>query len=193
MPIPLGVLAVAGAGAAPVPAGNAYELLQTITVGSGGQASITFSNINTYTDYRHLQIRGVARGARVDNDDAIYMRVNGSNTNNYRWHVLRGTGSTPTSETGTDNAGRTSLIIPAANATANTFGAFIIDILDHQSTNKYKVFRSLSGSTSTTNRIELVSTVWFNATDALTSILLGGNSANLAQYSRFSLYGLRSS
>lgn len=184
-----GILAGSG-GAAP---GNAYELLETISVGSGGQASVTFSNLNTYTNYKHLQIRAVVRGARAANDDEIYFRVNGSNTNNYRWHYLYGNGSSVASTTGTDNAGRVALAIPAANATANSFGSFIIDILDHQSTNKYKVFRSLSGSASTTNRIELVSTVWFNATDALTSILLGGNSNNIAQYSRFSLYGLRSS
>ena len=71
MPIPLGVLAVAGAGAAPSGPG-AYELIET-TLLSSAQKQITFSNLNTYsTTYEHLQIRASIRSNRTaSNDDFI--------------------------------------------------------------------------------------------------------------------------
>lgn len=189
MPFGLGFFAVAGAGVA---AAGSYDLLQTEIL-TGSQASVTFSNLNsTYgADYQHLQIRGVVRATNAANDNQIYLRFNGS-SGSYRWHFLKGNGSSVSSGTGTDNASRSTLVFPANNATANSFGAFVIDFLDPYSSNKIKVFRSLSGSASTTNAIELISGAWYTGTDAVTSILLGADAGGqFAIGSRFSLYGLR--
>ena len=40
---------------------NSFESIQTVTVGSGGQSSISFSSIPS--TYKHLQLRCFAAGA----------------------------------------------------------------------------------------------------------------------------------
>ena len=80
-------------------AGNApvlydFTSLQTVTVGSGGQTTITFSSIPpTYT---HLQIRWLARentGAQADPSQNIRIRFNSDTGSNYSIHRLYGLGS----------------------------------------------------------------------------------------------------
>lgn len=196
MPIPLGVLAVAGAGAAPSGPG-AYELLET-TVLTSNQSSVTFSNLDTNygSTYQHLQIRAVQRGSASDTGGQGLLRLNGSsNTGSYVMHQLFGNGSSVTSEAvvsgilgGIAPAGR----FPAANATANTFGATIIDILDPFETTKNKTVRILGGQASSENRIFLASGL-FLSTSAVTTLALSiQDGSNYVTGSRFSLYGLRS-
>lgn len=196
MPIPLGILAAAGF--RPPTAAGAYELIETITVGSGGAASVTFSNLNTYSStYQHLQIRAVARGAQTGGAEMeLGLRINGITTNSYSWHILRGNGSTVTSA-----AGSTTNVIYAGNVTDNTaasniFGAAVIDILDPYETSKFKTIKSMSGqkgaTATTADRIGLYSGL-FQSTDAISSItLLSQNlTSGFLQYSRFSIYGIR--
>ncbi len=196
MPIPLGVLAVAGAGAAPSGPG-VYEWLETTVLGSN-QASVVFSNLNsTYgSTYQHLQIRATQRGSAADTGGQGLLRLNGdTNTNSYAMHQLFGTGSSVSSEAvvsgvlgGIAPAGR----FPAANATANTFGATIIDVLDAFETTKNKTIRMLGGQASSENRIFLASGLWLS-TAAVTSLtLLIQDGSNYVTGSRFSLYGMRS-
>jgi hypothetical protein len=194
MPIPLGVLAVAGAGAGPVAAGNGYEWLETQILGNDTTASVTFSSLNTNygSTYKHLQLRITARLTGAVNFEEIYFRFNGSNSNNYRWHWLKSNGTSIVSSTATDNAGRISITTPGANASADIFGAIVCDVLDAFSTNKYKTIRSLSGSMGAANGVELLSSNWYNETSAITSILVGSNSGFFKQGTRVSLYGMRS-
>ena len=194
MPIPLGVLAVAGAGAGPVAGGNAYELLETQTIGSGGQTSVTFSNLNTNygSIYQHLQFRMVVRDGNANSSVRTEIEFNGSATG-YASHELRGNGSTVASTAATSETfGRPGRII-GGSGTANAFSAIILDILDPFETTKNTTFRALGGSTAY-NYVFLTSGFW-NNTAAIASIKLQPESGvgTWAQYSRFSLYGLRSS
>jgi len=191
MPIPLGVLAVAGAGPS---AGAAYELLETTVLGTA-TASVTFSNLDTNygSTYQHLQLRVVARTDRADTDDFIVLRFNGDSGNNYATHVLRGNGTNVQS-----SAPRTSYAnieiqaITAATQTANSFGAVIIDILDPFETSKNTTIRAFTGLTGSFNFVSLDSGLWIN-TNAVTTILLDQSfGSNFVTGSRFSLYGLRS-
>jgi hypothetical protein len=195
MPIPLGILATRAI--TPVAAGNAYEWLETVTVGSGGQATISFSNLNsTYgSTYQHLQIRAVLRSTRSDTDSIYYVQFNGDTAANYRAHFLRGNGSAVTSESNTASYPNGIIIfggLPGNTATANAFGPNVIDILDPFETTKNTTIRALVGQSASINRIALESGAWFN-TAALTSITLDDVFGNFAQYSRVSLYGMRSS
>jgi hypothetical protein len=192
MPIPLGVLAVAGAGAGPVAGGNAYEWLETVSVGTA-VASVTFSNLNNYaSDYQHLQIRYVARSTRTAQDSNLSLRFN-NDSGTYRYHFLEAYGSgSPSSGAGT----ATSLLVATQTGNTNVTGAYAagtIDILDAFETTKNKVTRTLSGYAGGNNAISLRSGLWVN-TAALTQIeLLNWDGASHLQFSRFSLYGLRSS
>jgi hypothetical protein len=195
MPIPLGVLAVAGAGVAPVPAGNAYEWLETQILGSN-QASITFSNLDTNygSAYQHLQLRIMARTDRNDTDDFIKLQFNGDTGNNYTTHILSGNGTNVTSSNPRLNYANIEIQAITANTqTANSFGAVIVDILDPFETTKNTTIRAMTGLTGSYNFVSLDSGLWSN-TAALTSMLLDQQfGSNFITGSRFSLYGMRSS
>jgi hypothetical protein len=183
---PLGILSAAGAGGAT----GAYDLLETYILGSD-QASITFSSLGTYSStYKHLQIRYAARTNRAANLDDIIVRFNGDSGNNYSAHMLWGNGSSVQS-TGFGSINRGIWpVATGANATANAFGAGLIDILDAFSTTKNTTGRSISGATPG-NEIRMVSFGYYN-TASITSILLDQESGtNFLAGSRFSLYGIR--
>ena len=192
MPIPLGILAVAGAGAA---GGGAYDLLETTLI-STNTASVTFSNLNTYSAYKHLQIRAVARTARTAFSlDAIDLQFNGDTANNYAWHSLVGNGSSVTSfaaPTSLNPSAMTVAQISSNLAPSGAFGAGVIDILDFSNTSKNTTIRSLAGyfSDSSRREISLRSGVWLN-TAAVTSLTLKGQSDSFVSGTRFSLYGIK--
>jgi len=99
-----------------------FEPIATVTVGSSGQAEIDFTSIPA--TFQHLQIRYIARGTRNAADVSFNFRLNGA-TSNYAWHRLIGTG-TATEAAGSANQSAIDLNdIPAATATASSFGAGI--------------------------------------------------------------------
>lgn len=186
MPFGLGFFATAGAGAA-----GSFDLLQTQILGSS-VSSLTFSSLGTYAStYQHLQVRGVVRLTSAFTERTINMRLNGDTGSNYAYHALYAEGSSVASNAGTSQSKIDLSSTPANNATANAFGAFVIDILDPYETTKYKTTRNLGGNT-TTPQIKLSSGLWMN-TASLTSISFQEtfSSSNFAIGSRFSLYGIK--
>ena len=178
---------------------TAYESISTVTVGSGGSASITFSSIPQ--TYKHLQIRTIATTPGVD---GIYEKAtfNGDTGSNYSWHMLIGRPDlTPTALTdvGTSQT-HIRLFVwgggPYGSGTTGYPAAGIADILDYTNTNKYTTTRGLGGgdSNSTVSSVGLASGSWRN-TDAITSITLtafsAGSASTFAQYSSFALYGIK--
>lgn len=166
-----------------------YELIATVVLGSNA-SSVMFSNLATVAaGYKHLQIRAVAKssGSASDNIDLTF---NGDTGNNYSYHALWGNGSSAGSESSAPRANAASVIGNRSSTDTNAFDAAIIDILNFAST-KNKVIRSLRGGTGGTgSTLYLVSNAWYSAT-AVTSITLTGRASSIAQYSRFSLYGIR--
>ena len=173
-----GILAASGAGAA-----AAYEHIQS-TILTGSQASVTFSNLNTYAStYKHLQLRMVVG---TDPSDSLLMVINGDTGNNYAHHSLIGypaLQSTPyanaSTSTGTFRVG-----ISSANFSPN-----IIDILDFSSTSKNTTTRTMSGNVNT-QIIRMFSGLW-NNTAAVTSIEIKSENYLMQIGSRFSLYGIK--
>ena len=185
----IGFWAVAGA-SAPVVAG-AFDLLETAILASN-TASVTF-DVSTYAalGYKHLQVRYAARGDRGATLDAMIMRFNADTGNNYNSHGLYGNGSSAESSYESGNTSSMDLMyIPAASASANIFGAGVIDILDPFASTKNKTKRSFSGSHSE-NYVQLSSGLWRN-TAAVTSITFDQRyGSNFVTASRFSIYGLK--
>lgn len=176
---------------------TSFESIATVTVGSGGAATITFSSIPS--GFAHLQVRCFAqtnRGTFGIDDGRI--RLNSDTGSNYAKHRLFGDGSSASAdgnssidymETGTGT-------FATSNAT-NTFGVAIIDILDYTNTNKNTTIRSLNGSDvngtvgGTGGRVGLTSGLWMN-TNAVTSILIyPAFGSQFNQYSHFALYGIK--
>jgi hypothetical protein len=193
-PIPLGILAASG-GAALF---GSYDLLETEIVGSAGAASIVFDNLNTYSNYEHLQIRMSARCSRaVAFWDTVVMQMNSDSTaSSYFNHRLVGDTTTANSYAGNfSTAGVIAGDAAGSSSTANSFSASVVDILDFASSSKNTTVRALTGTNlegSLNSEIMLSSGAWFN-TNAVTRMeLIPQSGANFLQYSRFSLYGLRS-
>jgi hypothetical protein len=166
--------------------------LQVITVGAP-TSSITFTNIpSTYT---HLQLRYIARTARANQEDNIYLRFNSDTGNNYAGHSLYGDGATAGSfSEGTSISYNTRTVVAAASSAANTFGVGVTEILDYASTSKNKTVRSLNGyDNNGSGQVRITSGLWINNTTAITSITIASaNSAAISQYSQFALYGVKS-
>ena len=169
---------------------NSYESIATVTVGAGGSSSITFSSIPG--TYKHLQVRGIARLNGANFYDQAILRFNSDSGSNYSWHYLEGYN---TSVAAAGAATQTSIseyyMATGSTATANVFGAIVLDILDYADTNKYKTTRSLAGLDSNTagGALQLASGSWRN-TAAITSITFSSGT-NFQQYSTLALYGIK--
>jgi hypothetical protein len=161
---------------------------------ASSQASVTFSSLDTLAaGYQHLQIRMTVRSTRSDTDSLFYMQFNGDTGSNYSMHNLRGTGSNVDSDWVSQYYPSGIIIytgLPGATQTAGSFGANVIDILDPFNSSKNTTTRNLNGQTGSFNRISLESGVWLN-TNSLTSITFDDVFGSFAQYSRFTLIGLK--
>jgi hypothetical protein len=177
---------------------GAYDALATVTVPSGGVASVTFAGIPT--GYKHLQIRFFLQDNRgtYGSDDIGFRVGNGSidSGNNYAWHDLYGNGSSAAAQNSTSTS-RIELNNASGTGVASNFGAGVLDILDYANTSKYKTIRSLHGNdvngtvAGFGGRIAFDSGLWMN-TAAITTIQftpLYGSSFN--QYTSIALYGVK--
>ena len=170
---------------------TSYESISTVSIGSGGASSITFSSIPS--TYKHLQIRMIGRSDRASLfGDYIKVTFNSDSGANYSDHQLQGDGSTVTSIAGTSANFMRCMRFAGATATANAFGAGIIDILDYANTNKYKTLRNLGGIDSNgTGDITFVSGSWRSTSAVSTVTLTVGGGTTFNQYTTAALYGIK--
>ena len=160
---------------------------------TSSQASVTFSSLDTLAaDYKHLQIRAVARSNRTGaTQDALYMTFNSDTGSSYARHYIRGDGSIVSSGATTSTTSIQPMVLPAGNDTAtNAFETAVIDILDFSSSSKNTTARILSGKAGDIKSVYLWSGLWVN-TNAVTSITLTASAGQMITNSRFSLYGIK--
>lgn len=165
---------------------NTYTLIQSVTVGSGGAASIEFGSIpQTYTD---LVVVGSCRTAAAFISNGFYIQFNGSSTN-LSWKRLLGNPSVG-AQSDSDDAG----VLNGASSTASAFGSFTAHIPNYAgSTNKSMSIDSASESNDVSTRLVLVAGLW-SQTSAITSLkIISATSATIQQYSSASLYGIKNS
>ena len=172
---------------------NTYEAIATVTVGSGGASSISFSSIPaTYTDLS-LLISARTDGSEIDR--LINLTFNGS-TSGYSTRELLANPPTVSSLSWSSAAQIYLFQMAASSATANTFGNIQAYIPNYAGSNN----KSLScdgvtetNATSGTNRLlSLSASLWAN-TAAITSINLTPQAGNFVQYSTATLYGIKNS
>ena len=188
------ILGILDSGGAAAGAGGSYESIATVTVGSGGSSSISFTSIPS--TYAHLQIRWLGRSARTGStNDALKMTFNSATTNYYGGHFLYGTGAAAGALSDSSSSTMYGGYVTTADSISSSFGVGIIDILDYANTNKNKTVRLISGmdNNGTGGYLNFSSSLWMQTT-AVSSITLTPNSAtNLQQYSQFALYGIKGS
>jgi hypothetical protein len=175
-----------------------YDSLATVTVPSGGAASITFAGVPS--GYKHLQIRGIGRAATGQSATSLadmFMRINGDTGSNYARHRLLGDGSSALAgATSSQTQIPWTAVFPRSTAASNLFGSFVLDILDYGNVSKYKTFRFLGGAdiNGTGGTIGFQSGLWMS-TSAITSMTFtfetDSNSNPSAQFSQLALYGVK--
>jgi hypothetical protein len=185
------ILGILDSGGAAAGGGTSYESIATVTVGSGGSSSISFTSIPA--TYTHLQIRGIARLTGAYSFEEYAITINSDTGSNYAYHYLQGTGSAVSASGGASvGAGKSGSWVGGTSLTASVFGTIIFDILDYANTNKYKTLRMLGGVDSNgSGYVGIASSLWQN-TNAITAITLDVPS-DFAQYSQFALYGIKGS
>lgn len=175
-----------------------FDCLGVIEVGSTANTSIVFTGIPQ--TYQHLQIRSTARTNRSAGGDDVYIRFNNDTNANYYWHqnyiglssATPGTATIGYSNSLGTSAGILTPPVTATNATANLFGASIIDILDYTNINKATTVRSYGGihyAGTDTSYIGFYSGYW-DDTSNITNITLSAN-GSFVQYSSIALYGVK--
>jgi len=161
---------------------GSYDSLATVTVPSGGAASITFAGIPT--GYKHLQIRTSYN--TITNPDNIGMTLNGSVTPS-RAHYVYGNGTSALAGDTTSN-----LFTIQAGASSTTMYGMVIDLLDYSNTNKNKTLRALGGGDFNGSGVVWLSSALYATTSAITSLTLQGSGGqSLTQYSQFALFGVK--
>lgn len=192
MPLP-GIYASQISGHLTPPIVGAYDALTTVTVPSGGVASIYFGNIpNTY---KHLQVRMISRATNASYYSQILFEAN-SYPGYYRHLVLADGVNTPPGAYGytgqpTLNVG----YLAGANALTNVFGAAILDIYDYANQNKYKTVRAIGGASNNSTAspdtyLSLVSGT-LPSLEPITELNFFPEFGNFAQYTTISLYGVK--
>jgi hypothetical protein len=170
--------------------GTAFASLATVSVGSGGVSSISFTSIPS--TYKHLQIRAVARTNNANSFDNIKMTYNADGGTNYDGHQMYAFGTSVASQLGGSNPFTFIGYVAGNSGTGSVFSGFIVDVLDYSSTNKYKGSRYLCGEDlNGSGSISLGSNIW-KSTSAINRIDLTPSDGSLFnQYSHFALYGIK--
>ncbi len=155
-----------------------YESIATVTVGSGGSSSISFTSIPS--TYKHLQVRGLHKHSASGAWATIELNSD-TTAANYTYHRIYGDGSAVAAE---------------ANASLNRiftsyphWGSIFIDVLDYTNTNKYTTVRTLSGwDGNGSGEVNFVSNLWKN-TASVTTLTI--NLSSFVEYSQLALYGIK--
>lgn len=167
---------------------GSYVPISTVTVGSGGSSSVTFSSITN--GYKHLQVRFLAD---LDTADRVLrMRINGvSTTGTYAKHGLEGNGSSA-SAYGVDSTSATWLDVGYVPTTNSHPAVAIIDILDYANTSKYKTTRTLAGNDQNGGGLVGIYSGLYMSTSAISSLefTLSGT-GNFTNGSIFAIYGIK--
>jgi hypothetical protein len=170
-------------------AGGDYESIATVTVGSGGAATVDFTSIPS--TFQHLQIRAISRSGVAAVEDDVYIEINADQGNNYSYHQLLGNGSAASAAGSASNSAAYVMRTSGASASSGVFAANVLDFLDYANTSKNKTLRGLSGiDNNGSGSIRMRSSVWLSTT-AITSLKIVPANNSFSQYTQFALYGIK--
>jgi hypothetical protein len=166
--------------------------IETVTVGSGGQASFDFQNIpQTYDDlFIVLSVRNANAGT---SGGSATMRFNNDSASNYSFRWIRGDGANATSGNTSTTFIRVINNSPTAGNTADTFCNSQILIQNYKSsTAKSTSEDNVSENNTTTAYSFLVAGNWTGtpSTSAISRITITGEAGNFVQHSTATLYGI---
>ena len=162
---------------------NTYQALATVTVGSGGAASISFTSIpQTYTDLL------VVCSLRSSGNSGTDIRPNGSSSNGSNIRLYTNTSVV------VSFSGSTIFLYHNRNTyTANTFDNSQIYISNYTSANFKPIsIDNVTETNATAIDSQLQAGLWSN-TAAITSLDLVDQAALIVEHSTATLYGIKNS
>ena len=162
------------------------KLIERVTVGSGGAASITFSAIAA--DWTDLVVKLSSRSSRADTVDSAFIALNGSSSN-FTHRRLLGSGSSASSSSASNGQ---ILLNSAGSNTPNTFGNAEFCIPNYQSTAAKSISTDSVTETNATEAYQAIYASLWNPSPnvAVTSITLTCGNGNFVEHSSASLYGI---
>lgn len=170
---------------------NTMTKISTVTVGSGGAATIDFTSIPaTYTD---IVIKYSGRSTAAGNYQNVNIKINTDTGSNYTSKLLYGDGSAAGSDTTTTTFLKF-MYIPFSSATASVFGSGELYFAKYAGS----IYKSMIADTVTENNatgsgssiIGLAAGLWSD-NSAINAITLTPNSGSWAEHSTASLYGIK--
>ena len=168
---------------------NTYVLISSVTVGSGGAATIDFSSIPaTYTD---LCVKASLRDTYTGSATRPFtLKLNGSGTS-YTAKFVYGDGAAAASFS--DTSGYVGYV-PTASATASTFGSADIYLPNYAGSNyKSSSIDAVTENNATTAIASLAASLWSNTAAINQITLIPYSGFNFVQYSTAYLYGIKNS
>ena len=161
-----------------------YTLISSVTVGSGGAASMSFTSIpSTYTD---LVVLWSARSNDPQPGVNSLISFN-SSTSNFSGRYLEGAGI---GSGGTGSFARFVGVDDSLNSTSNTFSNNMVYIPNYAGSN-YKPFSADSGQENNQSQAQLTFNcgLWSQGT-AITSVTITPANGSYIQHSTAYLYGI---
>lgn len=160
---------------------STYKLISSVTVGSGGAATMEFTSIPaTYTD---LVLKVSPRISSTNS--TTYIDYNSSTSNQVWKRIYNSSGSV-----GNDNGSRQLMYSVTSDYTASTFGNTEIYIPNYASSNnKTSLVDTVQENNSATNGQALIGNMWSDSA-AITAIRIVPFSGTFNQYSTAYLYGI---
>lgn len=169
-------------------AATSFDSIATATA-PGGTTTLSFSSIPG--TYQHLHLRGIVRSETAG--DIIELRINGVSSG-YRQHRLLGNRVAASAANTTSGTGIFLAGVGNSGTSNSHYDVFYLDILDYASTTKTKVVRLFSGSErASSDSIVYLGSGLYNATTAITSLSVVGQSYNISSGSSVALYGIKGS
>jgi hypothetical protein len=160
--------------------------IDTVTVGSGGAASIQFLDIpQTYTD---LMIKVSARNTSTEN--AYRVRINNDSSSIYSARWLLGNGSAASSN---NNSSQTAAFVgrmSLSTDTASTFGSTEIYIPNYTSSTSKSISSDVVTENNGTTAFQSLFAALYTGTAAITRLDLIPDANSFAQHTTATLYGI---
>jgi hypothetical protein len=172
---------------------NTYEAIATVTVGSGGAASIEFTSIPaTYTD---LLVKSSLRSNQSVTYNYAYIRINGITASSYSYKLLYADNNTVGSVGSTSANEISANLTVGASSTASTFSNGEFYIPNYTSSNNKSISTdSVTENNNSTGVGLYLGAALFTTSSAITSIsLFTGATFTFNQYSTATLYGIKNS
>ena len=172
---------------------NTFELISSVTVGSGGAADITFTAIEP--DWTDLVVKYSLRSTANDSGGStpidVRLTINGSTASIYSERMIYGTGSAAASAATSGTLINWTGTQTNNSQTASTFASNELYIPNYAgSTFKSMCIEGGQENTATASAARMVAALW-SSTAAITSIKLAPDYGNFAQYSTAYLYGVK--